>query len=197
MKEENTYAEKYWVWILLFLAILALIAAVVAIILQFLYSSTYPSGYVVTFIDTKVDNGILISNGTVTTSNRNLYVFKPASTGTATSGLLSLNNVRSGMQFMVYNNTLYPLTVKAGTSSVISSSGLTLVTKPNQGNAYNTCIPTNNNGSFSLFGTNSIIPPGATFSFISSTDNNINLIQSTPIDVLGSGSSLITTPCFS
>lgn len=190
--DEPTYAKQTWIWILLTIVLLVGVVAVVALILPFLYSPSYPTGYTVTPIDTQISGGSIVPQNSVTASNRSLYVFKAPSAGPgtlsdSTIGNLSFAGVKQGMQFLVSNNTGYPLNVTAGTTAPFASFGKSVATVDAHGE-YNKCIPTATSlGSFAFFLTKSTIPPGATFFFVAPSDNNLNLVQSTPIDVTYSG----------
>lgn len=194
-EHENKYVPKGMFWLLLALILLVAAIAVVAMILPFLYSPTYPNGYVLSQITTKVSGTEIVPEDSITAFNRYLYVFNaPTTVGAATSSKLSFAGVKAGMQFLVSNNTSLPLSVTSGTTTPKSSNGNVLTTMNTQGK-YNWCIPDGTSGSLGVYSTTSVIPPGSTFFFVSPSDNNLNLVQSTPINVVASGSPMTTSPC--
>lgn len=188
---EHKYASQMWIWVLLFLIIFVGLIALVAMILPFVWSPTYPNGYNIYQISTKINGNDIVPNDTVTAINRNLYIFNTPSGGTGsvttrvTIANLSLAGVKKGMQMLVYNNTAFPLNVTSGSTSPNMSPGISLagVKTPSTIPEKMNCIPTNIS-EFGAFKTTSIIPPGGTFLFVSPSDNNLNLVQTTPIDAL-------------
>jgi hypothetical protein len=189
-ENEHHYAKQVWIWILMALLLLVGIVAVVALIMPFLYSPTYPNGYNIVNIATTISDGFVVPSDTISAYNRNLYIFNPPASATGNTvgatASLPLANVKQGMQLAVSNKTAYPLEVTAGNVMPASSHSISLATVNSQGQ-YNKCIPTSLAGSFAFFSTKTTIPPNATFFFIAPSDNNLNLVQSTPIDVTYSG----------
>ena len=187
--EDQVYAEKYWIWIILFLLFLSLAIGITALILQFFYSAPYPTGFNVVPITTQVSGNYAVPSATVTAENRSLYVFNSPPTGGAITGSLPISNIKAGMQFMVFNNTLLPLAISTNSTTPTMSGGEILATQTTKGTpSYNTCIPSTDSGTFVLFKTTSIIPAGATYSFVSPVDNKFNLVQSSLPDVINTGS---------
>ena len=196
-EKEHHYADRVWIWILLALILLVGVIAMIALVIPFLFSPNYPNGYTIMNISTKVSGISIVPNDNIPAYNRYLYVFEqPSVLGSPvpTQATLTLSNVKAGMQMLISNTTTLPLSVFAGSTPPGASTGTILTTQNSQGQP-NWCIPSATAGSFITYQTSSTIPPGATFFFVAPSDNNLNLVQSTPINIIDSGYEVTSTVC--